>query len=310
MEIIRVPLRDRCRGRWQGILPALGIEPHYLNRKNGPCPLCPGGKDRWRFLDTDGVGSWICTHCGSGAGIDLVMKFTGLPFREAAEHIEAALGEVQPRPTRPERTDNHIRIALNSMWRNAASVQYLDGTDQWLRSRGIALGSFPPSLRTTAQLRYYDTTGTSFYPAMLAKVTTAADKPATIHRTYLTKAGGKAPVSSPRKLFSAMPKGSAVRLSAPSTTLGVAEGIETALAAWILFGVPTWAAICANGLSAFEPPDTVKRLVIFADNDTNNIGQMAAAALTSRLSGRLLVETIIPAQPGRDWNDVLLDGGR
>jgi putative DNA primase/helicase len=310
MEMIRVPLRDRCRGRWQRILPALGIEPRYLNHKNGPCPLCPGGKDRWRFLDTDGVGSWICTHCGNGAGIDLVMKFTGLPFREAAEHIEAALGEVRPRPTRPERTDNHIRVALNSMWRNAAPVRYFDATDQWLRSRGIAFGNFPPDLRSSPHLRYYDATGISSYPAMLAKVTTPTNKPVTIHRTYLTKAGGKAPVSSPRKLFSAMPKGSAVRLSAPAPTLGIAEGIETALAAWILFGVPTWAAICANGLSAFEPPDTVERLVVFADNDTNNIGQMAAAALTSRLPGRVQVETIIPAQRGRDWNDVLLDGGR
>jgi putative DNA primase/helicase len=310
MAMIRVPLRDRCRGRWQGILPALGIEPRYLNHKNGPCPLCPGGKDRWRFLDTNGVGSWICTHCGNGAGIDLVMKFTGLPFREAAEQIEAALGEVQPQARRPERSDDQIYAALNSMWRNASPVRYFDPADRWLRSRGIAFGNFPPDLRTAPRLRYYDATGISYHPAMLAKVTAATDKPATIHRTYLTDTGGKAAVSSARKLFSGMPKGSAVRLSAPSPTLGVAEGIETALAAWILFGVPTWAAVCANGLATFEPPDVVRRLLIFADNDANNAGQMAAAALTSRLSGRTQTETIIPAKPGQDWNDVLLDGGR
>ncbi len=305
---MRTPLRERCCGRWQSILPALGIDRRYLTGKNGPCPLCPGGKDRWRFLDTGGVGTWICTHCGSGNGIDLVMKFSGLPFKEAAERIEAVLGDTEHQPSRPQRSEYQIRAGLNSMWKSASPIRGFDVVDQWLLSRGIILDKYPSCLRTATRLRYYGKGNSSYHPAMLAMVTAPNGKPATIHRTYLAQAGGKATVDSARKLFSSMPKGAAVRLSAPAATLGIAEGVETALAASILFNVPTWAAICANGLAGFEPPDTTTRLLIFADNDTNNVGQGAAAALATRLGTRMQLETIIPGQAGLDWNDVLLAG--
>src|ERR1019366_9474664 len=60
MSVLRgSPLRERTRGRWRGILAAQGIDPRYLTGKNGPCPLCPGGKDRWRFTDLNGDGYWI-----------------------------------------------------------------------------------------------------------------------------------------------------------------------------------------------------------------------------------------------------------
>ncbi len=105
-----------------------------------------------------------------------------------------------------------------------------------------------------------------------------------------------------------MPKGSAVRLSAPSPTLGAAEGIETALAAWILFGVPTWAAVCANGLATFEPPDMVKRLLIFADDHADSAANGRSRTDLAPIRQRADTETIIPGRPGQDWNDVLRGG--
>ena len=47
--------------------------------------------------------------------------------------------------------------------------------------------------------------------------------------------------------------------------LGIAEGIETALAASYRFGVPVWSAI----LESWEPPTGVKRMIVFGDNDEN-----------------------------------------
>lgn len=89
--MIRVPLRDRCRGRWRCILPALGMNPRFLTGKNGPCPLCPGGKDRWRFLGTGGDGTWICTHCGAGAGAGSAMGAYPCPVAARAEEAPAIL---------------------------------------------------------------------------------------------------------------------------------------------------------------------------------------------------------------------------
>jgi putative DNA primase/helicase len=87
------PLHERARGRWKSILPAIGINSKFPVRKNGPCPMC-GGKDRWRFTDIDGKGTWFCNNCRGGAGIDLAIKFTGQSFREVAERIERVIGEV------------------------------------------------------------------------------------------------------------------------------------------------------------------------------------------------------------------------
>ena len=148
---------------------------------------------------------------------------------------------------------------------------------------------------------------------MLAMVTDSTGKPAQIHRTYITTAGTKAPVDKVRMFCAgSVPPGGAVRLAYPDDVLGIAEGIETALAAMKMFGIPTWAALSDSGVEKFEPPAETQRLVIFGDNDsqvdgpgTAFAGQRAAYALAARLSGQLEIEVRIPEKPGTDWNDVL-----
>src|SRR3546814_16330070 len=69
--------------------------------------------------------------------------------------------------------------------------------------------------------------------------------------------------------------------------MGVAEGIETALAVTRDFGIPCWSTISADGLKAFTPPAIVKRLRIFGDNDPKYGGKAEAYALAHRMSVRL-----------------------
>jgi putative DNA primase/helicase len=306
-----VPLRERTRGRWHGILTTLGIDSKYLTGKNGPCPMC-GGKDRWRFIDTNDDGTWICNNCGADSGVGLVMRFLGLPFNDAAQQIEAILGDAQTHASRPERDEGKIRAKVRAMWHQARPVRRGDPVDLWLRHRGVGLDVYPFAIRTGYHVRYYEGRSAdvfSDHPAMLAMVSDPDGAPVTIHRTYLTHNGEKAAVDKPRKLFSSVTKGSAIRLAMPGRVLGVAEGIENGLAAARLFQVPTWAAICANMLENFEPPPDVERLMVFGDNDLNHVGQRAAHALAARLTRRVDVEVKIPPEPGTDWNDVLLSPG-
>jgi putative DNA primase/helicase len=307
--MIYTPLQELTRGRWHGILPAIGISEKFLKRKNGPCPMC-GGKDRWRFTDIDGKGTWFCNNCHGGNGIALVMKFTGLPFKEAALRIERVIGEAPSSLPAPERSEQQKREALNALWRSSQPVCPDDPVDRWLHGRGVGMPTYPMCLRFGPRIRYSGPP-VSYHPAMLAMVTDASGKPAQIHRTYLTVDGIKAPVEKVR-MFAAgsVPSGGAVRLAMPGPVLGIAEGIETALAAMMLFTTPTWSALNAGGVEKFEPPIETKRLIIFGDNDQNGVGQRAAYASAARLAVRMQVEVKIPEKSGADWNDILMEAMR
>lgn len=72
-----------------------------------------------------------------------------------------------------------------------------------------------------------------------------------------------------------LPMGGAVRLARHERALGIAESVETALAATALFGVPCWSVLNAGRLEGWEPPEGVTEVVIFGDNDLNSVGQAA-----------------------------------
>ncbi|MDB9703750.1 AAA family ATPase [Rhodospirillales bacterium] len=53
----------RHDGNWSAVLVSQGIDLKVLDGKHHPCPGC-GGKDRFRFDDKDGRGTWICSQGG------------------------------------------------------------------------------------------------------------------------------------------------------------------------------------------------------------------------------------------------------
>ncbi len=131
-------------------------------------------------------------------------------------------------------------------------------------------------------------------------------KRAALHRTYLDGFGGKADVSSPRKMLGSMPSGAAVRLAPPEDKLGIAEGIETALAASVLFNMPVWAALTAALLEQWTPPAKVETVFVFGDNDASATGQAAAYALVRKLRARGIAAFVeFPQRTGDDWANVL-----
>ncbi len=81
-------VHEIASGRWVGILSAFGLSEKTLSGKHCPCPVC-GGKDRFRFDNKNGKGTFYCSGCGAGNGVDLVMKLKGWSFKEAAKEIQS-----------------------------------------------------------------------------------------------------------------------------------------------------------------------------------------------------------------------------
>ncbi|MFM5049804.1 primase-helicase zinc-binding domain-containing protein [Aeromonas veronii] len=77
-------------GLWPDLLAGLGL---HIPRhgKHGPCPAC-GGKDRFRLDDKEGRGTFICSQCGAGDGLDLVCRVMSKSPMEAAELIAPMVG--------------------------------------------------------------------------------------------------------------------------------------------------------------------------------------------------------------------------
>jgi putative DNA primase/helicase len=305
MQALKPRTADEAVGRWPGILQSLGLDPAFLNKKHGPCPIC-SGKDRYRFDDKGGRGTWICSHCGSGDGFKLLQGVLGWSFSEAAKQVDRIVGTVQAGPIVPERTDASKIRALTQVWEASQPVTHGDPVWQYLNRR-LGLEIVPPDLRLHPALRYIDEDGRDVgrFPAMVARIRYPDGAGASIHRTYLTNDGHKAPVPQVKKIMAGKPLNTgSVRLGAAGMTLGIAEGIETALAASQRFGVPVWAATNAVLLESWVPPEGVSRVLIAGDNDASFTGQAAAFSLARRLvRDGLAVEVHVPGQMGKDWAD-------
>jgi putative DNA primase/helicase len=280
-------ISETARGRWHGILPQLGISPKLLRNRHGPCPMC-GGKDRFRFDDRGGKGTWICNRCGSGDGAELVKRVKGVQFKEAAKMVEGVAGKAAVRQSWAPKSAT--RDELNMLWKRAQPITPTSIVGRYLMHRC----GFIPNLIALRE------NGNEML-AIVSGHNTDDRNGITLHRTMI---GFGNEVQWRRLMPGRLPDNVAIRLGPVAPCLGIAEGIETALSASVLFNVPVWAAISAPLLKKWRPPDGVKKVIIFGDNDENFTGQEAAYSLARSLSNDVEVEVKIPSIPGWDWNDV------
>jgi putative DNA primase/helicase len=318
---MKPPIGQVAKGRWKSILPAIGIEPRFLTGKHGPCPLCgPGGvgKDRFRFDDKGGSGTFYCSTCGAGDGVELVKRFLNVDFKAAAREIERHAGSAPAIPIRSGPSIEEVKRQMNDIWKGGKPLVHYEHTRLWWMAR---IGEVPTWADVRGVMSLH-CPGQGEFHGMVALVRDPEGKPVNLHRTFLTAEGCKADIPEPRRVMPApLPKGSAVRLGAVAEHLGVAEGLETSGAVWRLFNVPCWATLNAENMKGFLPPEGVRRITIYGDHDTSFTGQAAAFELARKLWAQRMklqlqsVEvningvTVDPSTRDRDWNDVLLSKG-
>lgn len=298
---------------WKRVLETIGVDPERLRNKHGPCPIC-GGKDRFRFDNKGGRGGWFCNQCRAGDGITLVMGVRQVGFVDACKLIEGIVGNCREasnyRPAPRPHVDREIASPtdrVRRLLRESCAIEDCEPARRYLQSRG--LWPMPPmhKLRAHPSVDYWEEgERVGHHPALIGAVRDVGGQVVTAHVTYLEQHGAKISHHDPRKILSGMQgrAGCAVRLMrVDGEILGIAEGIETALSAAMLHGVPVWAALNTSILQKFDPPAEVKRLVIFADRDI--AGMDAASKLMQRLQGRVQFEVQMPHC--KDWNDALME---
>ena len=285
---------DWAQGRWGEILPRI-IGPKFLDGKHHPCPRGEG-RDRFRYSDWKGTGGFFCA-CSDGRkdGFGLIQCVKNCGFKEAVGMVADVIGPMdEPKREKKKREPTWAENLQREVVRCKES--------KYLTNRGLIT---PESLRWHRALGYYeDGKKVRDYPAMCAPVINRG-KFCTYHVTYLDN-GGKAPVDPNRKMLPSFGsiKGGAVPLFPwKNGTLGIAEGIETAIAASMIHEIPVWAALSTSLMAAWEPPKGCESVVVMADRDKNHAGEAAAYGLAHRLIGKGIETKVrLPATIG-DWAD-------
>jgi putative DNA primase/helicase len=229
----------------------------------------------------------------------------GITTSEAIKAVCKVL-EIKPKFDAQAMTeDRRNRDAMNRVWVGAGRQIEGGPVHTYLKRR---TGRVWPSISIREHTSLVHPVDGLKFPAMLGKIVDQKGNPMNLHITYLMSSGHKADVSK-NKVFMAgkLPDGSCIRLMPHYGILGIAEGIETALSASVIFNVPVWSACNASLLAKWLPPDDVHKVIIFGDNDQNYHGQAKAYGLAHKLANqyKLDVDVMIPDQAG-DWNDRLV----
>ncbi len=236
----------------------------------------------------------------------LVHCFAGCDPRDVLDElrhrglVEERSTPRSPAPTRPLPAEHKPDPAALEIW-VATKPAAGSVVEDYLRSRGITI-PVPPSLRCGSRIHL----DRFPMPTMVAAVQRPDGKIIAVQTLLLTITGRKAMASTPRITTGALGNG-AVRLAKAGDVLGIAEGIETALSAMQLTGVPMWASLGASRMHRVTIPDSVRELHLFSDNDTPGRDAVERTAHENR-HRRVVLR--YPPEDCTDWNDALIAHGR
>lgn len=258
---------------------------------------CPAHDDRTPSLGVSLGRQAILFHCFAGCDQQSVLAAL------ASEGVDATSlfsGSVITNEPELARTRKPSAAALR-IWRDAQPLR-ASPAKAYLESRGI--------LAASSALRFHPRTPLGpkgracFLPAMIAAVS-LDEGPIAIHRTFLSsEASGKAAFEKPKRALGALGE-AAVRLFAPASgKLGLAEGVESAMSAYALTGIPVWATLGNERFGLVSVPESVTELHLFVDHDAG--GELAASrGLAAYAREGRTIHVRKPSSRDTDWNDEL-----
>ena len=256
---------------------------------------CPAHNDRTPSLGLSLGRQAILFHCFAGCDQQSVLAALAREGFEAPALFSGSATTNEPESTS---TRKPSAVALR-IWRDAQPLR-ASLAKAYLESRGI--------LAASSALRFHPRTPlgpkdrTRFLPAMIAAVS-LDEGPIAVHRTFLS-GNAKADFDKPKRALGALGE-AAVRLFAPDTgKLGLAEGIESAMSAYALTGIPVWATLGNERFGLVSVPESVTELHLFVDHDAG--GELAASrglAAYAREGRKIRVRK--PTARDTDWNDEL-----
>ncbi|WP_083446700.1 MULTISPECIES: DUF7146 domain-containing protein [Xenorhabdus] len=307
----RIKTADAVIGRWPEIfayykLPPVTGKKHF----KGNCPICKR-KGKFRIDNQKGRGTFICA-CNAGDGWALLRLTQGKDYKTLADEIDLLLG-IQSDKRSVVKKETNITTFRNRVTGCYAGLPGLKGTsgEAYLRNRGIHV--LPAdNVRYCAEQPVHNGT----LQAIWALATDSKGLACYLHRTYLD-GDRKASLDVVKKMNSlqedsylAHVQSVAIRLFPVDSTLGIAEGIETALSCKQIYGVNTWSTMNAGHMAKFIAPQGVKHLVVFADTDWSATGHAAAMECARKnLSAHNDVEKVSVRWPDNgDFNDMLQNG--
>lgn len=285
---------ERLERRAREIVDSLG---GTWRRNRGMC-RCPAHDDRTPSLSVSLGQRAILFHCFAGCSRAEIISALGRRGVRTRELFDGSGGPL-PELVREETADrNAVRL-----WRGAVALKG-SAAEAYLAKRGVT--QLSPDLRFHRRTPLGPHGAVRFLPAMLAAVRTDLGVIA-VHRTFLDPAEARlADFERPKRALGSLQNG-AVCLTAPRDgRLGLAEGIETALSAMQIFGVPCWATLGNERFGLVAIPESVRELHLFVDNDRGGDLAEERGREAYRQEGRRILARR-PANLDTDWNDVLLE---
>jgi putative DNA primase/helicase len=276
-------LAEQLGGRW---------------RHSGAMCRCPAHPDRTPSLSIRLGDRGLLFKCF--AGCDTIDVFRALRRQRLAVPASIEGGDNRFEPADIARMAGNAR----RIWDASLPIAGTPG-ETYLACRGLTL--------PVHGLRFHPATPLGpagrarFRPAIIAAIQ-QSDRVIAIQRLFLGQSGCLASDLERAKLALGRPLNGAVQLAPAGIDLGLAEGIESALAAMQLLGIPVWATLGSERLAQIAIPRSVRRLLLLPDADrSGRLGEAKARLAYARRDCRIITQW--PWRGHKDWNDVLTEEG-